>query len=261
MFEVCLEPASLFKKILDAIKDLVTDANLDCSNSGITLQAMDSSHVSLVAMLLKKDGFKHYRCDRNISLGINLVSLAKVLKCAGNDDKLTIRAQDNPDTVTFIFESPDDDRVAEFDLKLMNIDSEVLGIPDQDYEATVQLSASHFQKICRDLASIGDTVVIEAAKSSVTFQVTGDMGTSKLQLRKGNKVDAKTEDLLTIDLKETVSLIFALRYLNFFTKATALSNQVSLSLSKDVPLAVEYRVEDMGYVRYYLAPKVDEESS
>jgi len=220
---------------------------------------MDSSHVSLVAMLLRKDGFLQYRCDRNLSLGINLAALTKVLKCAGNEDKMTIRAQDNPDTVTFIFESPDDDRVAEFDLKLMNIDSEVLGIPDQEYDALLKISSSHFQKICRDLSSIGDTVVIDATKSTVTFQVSGDMGTSKLQLKRGNKVDS--EDSMSIELKEPVSLIFALRYLNFFTKATALCNTVQLSLAKDVPVVVEYRVEDMGYIRYYLAPKVDEESS
>jgi len=39
------------------MKDLVTDANFDCSNTGITLQAMDSSHVSLVSLMLRRDGF------------------------------------------------------------------------------------------------------------------------------------------------------------------------------------------------------------
>ncbi len=34
---------------------------------------MDSSHVSLVALKLKAEGFDLYRCDRNISLGMNLV--------------------------------------------------------------------------------------------------------------------------------------------------------------------------------------------
>jgi hypothetical protein len=34
---------------------------------------MDSSHVSLVALQLKAEGFELYRCDRNISLGLNLV--------------------------------------------------------------------------------------------------------------------------------------------------------------------------------------------
>ena len=30
---------------------------------------MDSSHVSLVALSLRADGFEHYRCDRNVSMG------------------------------------------------------------------------------------------------------------------------------------------------------------------------------------------------
>ena len=52
------------KKVLEAIKDLVTDANFDCSSTGFSLQAMDSSHVALVALMLKAEGFEHYRCDR-----------------------------------------------------------------------------------------------------------------------------------------------------------------------------------------------------
>lgn len=37
------------------------------------MQAMDSSHVSLVALQLNREGFDAFRCDRNISLGLNLV--------------------------------------------------------------------------------------------------------------------------------------------------------------------------------------------
>ena len=60
-------------------------------------------------------------------------------------------------------------------------------------------------------------------------------------------------------MQEPVSLTFALRYLNLFTKATPLSDSVTLSMSKDVPLVVEYRIGDMGYIRYYLAPKIEED--
>ena len=33
-------------------------------------------------------------------------SVSKVLKCAGNDDAVTLRAEDDGDVVSFIFESP-----------------------------------------------------------------------------------------------------------------------------------------------------------
>src|SRR2546429_327343 len=53
---------------------------------------MDNSHVALVSMMLKAEGFSPYRCDRNIPLGINLTSLTKVLRCAQNGKILTISA-------------------------------------------------------------------------------------------------------------------------------------------------------------------------
>ena len=93
----------MLKKITEAMKDLVTEANFDCSTTGISLQAMDSSHVSLVGLLLRADGFDHFRCDRNISLGINLGSMGKVLKCCNNDDIVTLKAEDNADAMTFMF--------------------------------------------------------------------------------------------------------------------------------------------------------------
>lgn len=37
-------------------------------------------------------------------------------------------------------------------------------------------------------------------------------------------------------MNEPVQLIFALNYLNFFTKATPLSKTVTLSMSADIPL-------------------------
>ncbi len=57
----------MIKKILEAIKELVTEANFDCTNSGIALQAMDTSHVSLVGLFLRADGWEHFRCDRCVA--------------------------------------------------------------------------------------------------------------------------------------------------------------------------------------------------
>ena len=106
MFEARLEQASVLKKILESIKELVNEANFDCTGAGIALQAMDTSHVSLVGLLLRADGFDHYRCDRSLSLGINLGSMSKILKCAGNEDTMTLKAEEDNDTINFMFESP-----------------------------------------------------------------------------------------------------------------------------------------------------------
>lgn len=60
-------------------------------------------------------------------------------------------------------------------------------------------------------------------------------------------------------MQEPVSLTFALRYMNSFTKASPLSEQVTISLSSELPVVVEYKIAEMGYIRFYLAPKIEED--
>jgi proliferating cell nuclear antigen len=118
---------------------------------------MDNSHVALVSMMLKAEGFSPFRCDRNIALGINLSSLTKVLRTAQNEDVLTLKAEDAPDVVNLVFESSEKDRLSEYDIKLMDIDQDHLGIPDTEYDATVDLPSVEFQRICRDLATLSES--------------------------------------------------------------------------------------------------------
>lgn len=107
MFEAKVEKGVVLKKILDAVKDLVTEASWECTSNGMSLQAMDTSHVSLVTVSLNGDGFQRFRCDRNMVIGMNLVSLSKILKCASNDDKITIKAgYDDNDKMMLTFEAP-----------------------------------------------------------------------------------------------------------------------------------------------------------
>ncbi|KAJ5545729.1 hypothetical protein N7494_003314 [Penicillium frequentans] len=257
MLEARLEQASLLKRVVDAIKDLVQDCNFDCNDSGIALQAMDNSHVALVSMLLRAEGFSPYRCDRNIALGINLTSLTKVLRAAQNEDILTLKAEDSPDAVNLMFESAETDRLSEYDIKLMDIDQEHLAIPETEYAATVTMPSGEFQRICRDLNALSESVVIEASKEGVKFSCQGDIGNGSVTIRQHTNID-KPEQNTTISLSEPVALTFSLKYLVNFCKASNLSTSVTLHLSQEVPLLVEYGLGS-GHLRFYLAPKIGDE--
>lgn len=82
MFEAKLPKADILKKIIESIKDLVSEVNIDTTPTGISLQAMDSSHVALVSLQLSSDGFTEYRSDRAMTLGISINNLSKVLRLA-----------------------------------------------------------------------------------------------------------------------------------------------------------------------------------
>lgn len=140
----------------------------------------------------------------------------------------------------------------------MDIDSEHLGIPETEHQAVVKMPAAEFQRICRDLSSIGDTVNVAVTKDGVRFSTQGDIGNANISCRQNTSVD-KPEDAVVVELQEPVTLTFALRYLNSFAKATPLSSTVTLSMSKELPIVVEYRIQDMGFVKFYLAPKIEDE--
>ncbi|KAK0464692.1 proliferating cell nuclear antigen, N-terminal domain-containing protein [Desarmillaria tabescens] len=197
MLEAKLQEASVLKKLLDAIKELVTDANFECNEEGINLQAMDNSHVALVAVLLEAPGFKRYRCDRPMPLGVNLASLTKVLKCAKDDDECTIKAADEADVLNLVYEAKHTDRIAEYDMKLMDIDSDTLGIPETDYDARVTMASTEFGRIVRDLSLLGESVRIEVSKEGVRFASDGEAANGSVLLKPTEgvgKVPKKDED-------------------------------------------------------------------
>ena len=61
-----------------------------------------------------------------------------------------------------------------------------------------------------------------------------------------------------IETDTNVNLAFALRYLNMFTKASSIGSQVNLYLSKEFPLMVQYKLAELGTLKFYLAPRISE---
>lgn len=253
----CLKNGDVLAKIIAAIHEVVKDVNIDCRKVGMSLQAMDSSHVSLVSMLLRAEGFEPWECEESCQLGIHLDHLTRLLKCMHIKDSLEMNYTEGEE-LDFIFKSQNEERVAHFSLKLMEIDADHLGIPEVDYKTCVRMSSTEFMKICRDL-SFGDTLVIKVTKDEISFSAMGDLGSGTMAMKNSTATDEEESEATLIDSREDITQSFALRYLQNFTKATPLSKIVTLRMSPDIPLLVEYKMDDLGYIRYYLAPKIDVE--
>ncbi|KAH9927895.1 proliferating cell nuclear antigen [Amylocystis lapponica] len=191
MLEARLNEAVTLKRLLDSIKELVTDANFECNEEGLKLQAMDNSHVALVAVKLDADGFKRYRCDRPMPLGVNLGSLTKVLKCAKDDDICILKAADDADILTLTYEARNSDRIAEYEMKLMDIDADQLGIPDTEYDARVSMPSAEFARIVRDLSQLGESVRIEVSKEGVRFVSDGEAANGSVLLKQTEGAGAR----------------------------------------------------------------------
>lgn len=154
-------------------------------------------------------------------------------------------------------------------MKLMDIDSEHLGIPDTQYDAVVRMSSAEFARITRDLGNVGESVKIDVTKEGVNFSSDGEIGNAKLTLKQGSGSAAAVDDdddddedeedkkakkkrktasgsaaggedtvPVRIQLQQSVSLTFSLKYLTNFAKAAPLCKEVALHMSNEVPLLV-----------------------
>lgn len=255
MFTAKLLQGGLFKRIFDVIKDLIEDTNFQCSPDGLFLQAMDSSHVALIALTLRSEGFEYYQCDGNVNIGLKLSNFLKMLSCAGKDDRATLQLNDNSDSVRLSFESEDGERKSNFNLRLMDISSDQVEVPEMAFAAQIDMPSAEFQRICKDLSSIGDTVSIGVGPRKMTLAAEGDVGNAQISIKQKN-TGMQLENQTIISAAENVCESFALRYLNSFARATPLSTCVHLKMSPGQPIVVEYDIADIGSLKFYLAPKI-----
>ncbi|KAF8821463.1 proliferating cell nuclear antigen PCna1 [Cardiosporidium cionae] len=272
MLEAKIGHATILRRLFDVIKDMVAEVNLDCSEEGIRLQAMDTSHVSLVSLTLEDSGFLHYRCDRERALGLNMPSVCKVFKLCGSNDSVAIHNEDDNDSVTFVFENAAEDKISNFALKLMSIDQDALGIPENDeaWDVVMKLPSKEFSNTCRTMQEFSDTLRIEVDKNGIKFCTAGDVGRGAVVLKPR---EANGDDDVGVELKvrNPVNQSYAVKHLNQFAKAGSLCDSVTISLSSDKPIEVRFEITDklddadaktrMGEIKFFLAPKMDDDDA
>jgi proliferating cell nuclear antigen len=256
MFEVCFSNASLFKKIIELTKDFLTEVNLVCTKTDISFKAMADSNIALISVHLDSNGFEKFSCNRDTSIDVNLVLLNKILNRVNNEDSLTISVNDESlDTLNLEFTNMASKRKNCYELRLLEIEQNMLSIPEVNYPVVVEMLSKEFRSVCQDLLVINDVVTITVTENEnrVKFTTTsdvGDKGTIELQ-------ETDTENPVKISSGSDIEISFSLKYLANISKAFVLSEQVRIYLEKEIPILLEYKMTN-GYVRYYLAPRVNE---
>ena len=95
----------------------------------MTIQAMDSSHVTLVELRMK-ECFTRFECPRDELISLNLETLSKILKLCDNDAALELSTKGNKLIVT----SCRDSRRMQFQQILLDIDMSRFDVPEMTYQ-------------------------------------------------------------------------------------------------------------------------------
>lgn len=101
------------------------------------------------------------------------------------------------------------------------------------------MPSGEFQRICRDLSNIGESVNITVVKGGVDFSAKGDIGNAKIHVTESSNVDNE-KDAVTVEVNEPVNLTFALRWATFY-KFLTLTACSATSTSSRRPLLCQDR--------------------
>ena len=97
-----LRIGNTFKQIISFISCFVDETNFKLTEDGLTIMAMDSSHISLINCFIPCTFFDDYNIPKNIKKGINLSIFNKILSQLGKYDELNIVFFTDTILITFI---------------------------------------------------------------------------------------------------------------------------------------------------------------
>jgi len=247
MLAVC-EKSSTLKKIVDALKDLCKETNVNITTEeGMIVKAMDSSHVSLFHLQLK-DIFTEFSVDMPVAIAFSLDHLSKILKVCDND--ATLKMSLKGDKSKLYIESISTDRSTQFAMHLLDLEMENMEVPEMHFPISIIMQSSEYTKICRDMNQFSDTMKMTVKTDSIELSVDGDCGEGKLIIQPSEKIQ--------ITFGACIECMVSLKYLLLFSKATPISENVKIEMGEDIPIKISFEIQGGDSLIFYLAPKVDE---
>ncbi|ELQ74933.1 DNA polymerase delta processivity factor (proliferating cell nuclear antigen) [Trachipleistophora hominis] len=246
---------SIFRKIVESAADIVDDVDIKLNDEGVSMQFMDAMNVAMMDVLLTKNMFDEYRCDRSLTLGLKIKEFSKILKGIKLDTGTTfyLHCDDNPDTLNMVFEG--EAFVSNYDMKLQNIGSECYDIPQIDFTAEAEMKCSDFLYMRKAVGNFSEYIQMNACKTCINFSQKGEIIDSNMKFKapETGKFDMK------LNVTEDVWVEIPMKYINCITKTAGFCQTVKICLGNNAPVFFEFMVGDYGHIRYYIAPKISDE--
>ena len=231
--------SSAFRVLIEALKEILTDTNLEFDDKNIKVVAMDPSHTVLVHLKLDSDKFEKYYCPNKLLLGINTLNLFKLIKSLQNNDILTIFVEkNNTNQLGIRMENGEANQITQYKMNLMDLNQENIQIPPLEFESVITLPSCNFQKICRDMFNLSDNIEITTFGEQITFKCKSDIADQETSI--GQSTSGGMNCVVTENSNEIIQGMFSLKYLVLFTKCTNLSSSIELYLKNDYPLIIRY---------------------
>jgi proliferating cell nuclear antigen len=256
-----LQKAEIFTGLFQHVKAFTDHINIMFEKDRMYIQTMDSAHVSIIEMELPASWFDAYELKQpgTLTIGISSSMLYRVLASREKTQSITIACDSGGDILMLNFDSENKAEFAKhFELPLMEIDTDLMAIPEITHQAEFILSSPHFASIITQLQMFGDNMDIECGEEKIMLTANSpDQGKMFVEI--------KIDDLTTFIIDEggKLKLSYSLQYLHNICLYHKLAKEIEIKLSAAYPIQIIY---DLGgehgnnaKIKFYLAPKINDE--
>ena len=158
--------ASAIKSTFEVLKDILNDVNIYFKKDGVYIVTLDTARTSLVDMYLSADNFEEYTCEEEIVAGINVSNTFKLLKSITNSDVLVMSIECK-EYMKIEIHSEAKKTCTVFSLKLLDINENQIEVPSMTMTTITPMLSADFQRICRNMFSIGNDIKITSDDNTV----------------------------------------------------------------------------------------------
>jgi proliferating cell nuclear antigen len=254
LFEIRTVQSAAFRTLIEALKEILAEANLEFDSTGIRVVDVDETHTVLTYLRLHAERFEYFYCPAKFVLGINMMYLFKLIKTLSNNDSLTLfLPASNQNKLGIRAENAEKGTTNTWMMKLFDKNIENIEFPNISFTSIIHMPSADFQKICRDFNALAEKLEITSSNSDLIFRCVGDFVDGETVIMSNNQGGIEVQR----DTNEIVQGVFELKHLVVFTKCTNLCTSTQLHLKNDYPLVLRYMVANLGEVRLVLAPKRD----
>jgi proliferating cell nuclear antigen len=264
--------AVVFKNIIAIIRDAVTSSRLVFSPTGVTMSAMDSSHISMVNLQLGLDMFTTYECEevfnvdmdlKNLFIAISLVTKGSILGM-GSDPKKPDRIHVEINTVGST-KTIDDGGVKRkvkgankeysFELKLMDIDVDIFEIPDElpcGWRVVVDNTDGILGTNIGKFSEFGDCTKLGCDGKELFIESDGDVGEAIVRIEAECEWWGGTDNEEPRPLKSSLNS----RMVKIYSSGRNICKDIHLFIGGDNPTMIQYKLYPQSTMNMYIAPRV-----
>jgi len=251
IFKCKSNEAYCLKILAELLTNNIKTGCFEIDETGISLCMMDHHRRILIDLKLHAENFTVYKFKtKKMYLGINLNHFHKMLKSIKKKDSIQLYIDnDSPTDLAIRVIPKENNRITTSYVKIQSIQNLIIDVPIGYYKPVI-VSSSEYQKMCKDMGNIGNTMIVTAKNFHIEFNC--DAGGILKRTVQFGEVDDSDDEIEGDDTQE-YRQEFVTEQLCRITKMSGLGTNIQIFTGR--PLLFRSNIGSLGKISIYIKSK------